>query len=144
MMLGIGVVALAGALAATLADTPAFTGQVQADAAGSRFACVSKNSAHEPCHFSTPSGNVRCLWTPRPNNVACVAVATKRAYRLRPSGRAISIHLTLRGRGQVLPTNQQILFPGSLSCRDTRSTMTCNQDFGLGAFTLPLRAHAAR
>jgi hypothetical protein len=36
----------------------------------------------------------------------------------------------------VLPVNQQIVFPSSLSCHDTRTAMTCNQDFGRGAFTL--------
>jgi hypothetical protein len=135
--------AVAVALIVLLGAPSASTGEVQRRAAGSRFACVGRKSPHVPCHFSTPSGNVRCLWTPKPNNVACVAVATGRAYRLRPTGRARSIHLTLHRRGQILPTNQQILFPGSLSCHDSRTTMTCNQDFALGAFTLPPRAHTA-
>lgn len=132
-----------GLIVALLAGPPASTGDPLAQGARNRFACVGKNSAHVPCHFSTPSGNVRCLWTPKPNNVACVAVSSRRAYRLRPTGRAKSIRLTLRRRGETLPTNQQILFPGSLSCHDTSRTMTCNQDFGLGAFTLPVRARAA-
>jgi hypothetical protein len=37
-----------------------------------------------------------------------------------------------------LPPSQQIVFPQDLSCRDTRGTMTCNQDVGRGAFTLAL------
>lgn len=130
-------------IAALLAGAAASTGDPLARVARVHFACVGRNSAHLPCHFSSPSGNVRCLWTPKPNNVACVAVSSGRAYRLRPTGRAKSIRLTLRRRGETLPTNQQILFPGSLSCHDTSKTMTCNQDFGLGAFTLPVRARAA-
>jgi hypothetical protein len=100
------------------------------------FACSKANSAKLVCRFSTPSGNVRCEWTPSPNNVACVLVATRRAYRLRPSGKARAIHLTLHTRGETLPTYQQIVFPQSLSCRDTNTTMTCNQDFGTGFFKL--------
>jgi hypothetical protein len=100
------------------------------------FACSGPNSAHVPCRFSTPSGNIRCLWTPKPNNVACELLATGRAYRLRPTGGARRISLKLTHRGETLPTSQQIVFPQSLSCRDTRTTMTCNQDFGLGRFKL--------
>jgi hypothetical protein len=100
------------------------------------YACSAPNSSSVPCHFSTPSGNIRCLWTPKPNNVACVLLSSRRAYRLRPSGRAKAIKLTLARRGQTLPTSQQIVFPQSLSCHDTRTTMTCNQDFGLGGFKL--------
>jgi hypothetical protein len=98
--------------------------------------CSGPNSAKKPCHFSTPSGNIRCLWTPKPNNVACVLRSTGRAYRLHPSGRAKAIALRLARRGSTLPTNQQLVFPDSLSCRDTKRTMICNQDFGNGAFTL--------
>jgi len=102
--------------------------------------CSGPNSAKVPCHFSTPSGNIRCVWTPAPNNVACVLRSTGRAYRLRPSGHAKAIRLRLARPGQTLPRNQQIVFPQSLSCRDTRRTMICNQDFGTGAFTLALGA----
>jgi hypothetical protein len=98
--------------------------------------CSAPGSAKVPCRFSTPSGNIRCLWTPKPNNVACVLRSTGRAYRLRPTGRAKRIALTLTRPGRMLPLNQQIVFPGSLSCRDTRRTMICNQDFSTGAFTL--------
>jgi hypothetical protein len=104
--------------------------------ASGHFACSRPNSSKVPCHFSTPSGNIRCLWTPSPNNVACELRATRRGYRLRPSGKAKAIKLTLHRRGETLPTNQQLVFPGSLSCHDTRTTMTCNQDFGLGFFKL--------
>jgi hypothetical protein len=104
--------------------------------AARRFACSKANSAKVPCRFSTPSGNVRCEWTPSPDSVACVLLASGRAYRLRPSGKAKAIHLSLRSRGETLPTYQQIVFPHSLSCRDTNATMTCNQDFGAGFFKL--------
>lgn len=89
-----------------------------------------------PCSFSTPAANIRCLWTPSPNNVACELLSTGRAYRLSPTGKAKRIHLKLTRRGDTLPTNQQVVFPDSLSCRDTKATMICNQDFGFGAFTL--------
>jgi hypothetical protein len=104
--------------------------------AATHYACSTPNSAKVPCHFSTPSGNIRCLWTPKPNNVACVLLASKRAYRLRPTGHAKVIRLRLARRGQTLPTSQQIVFPQSLSCHDTKTTMICNQDFGLGEFEL--------
>jgi hypothetical protein len=108
------------------------------------YACSAPHSSTVPCHFSTPSGNIRCLWTPSPNNVACERLATGRAYRLRPTGRAKAIKLKLRRRGQTLPTNQQVVFPQSLSCHDTNTTMTCNQDYGLGEFKLaPTGSHAA-
>jgi hypothetical protein len=112
---------------------------------GSRvhYACSGPNSARVPCHFSTPSGNIRCLWTPTPNNVACELLATGRGYRLRPTGRAKAIKLTLKSRGETLPTSQQIVFPQSISCHDTKATMTCNQDFGLGEFRLAPKARAA-
>ena len=113
----------------------------RAHAAREHFAC--NDGPKVPCHFSTPSGNVRCLWTPSPNSVACEVVATRRAYMLRPSGRARAIKVNLRRRGETLPTNQQVVFPESLSCHDTRRSMTCNQDFGFGVFTLPLKAHVA-
>jgi hypothetical protein len=104
--------------------------------------CSGPDSAKVPCHFSTPSGNIRCVWTPEPNNVACVLRASHRAYRLRPTGEAKSISLKLARPGKMLPLNQQLVFPDSLSCRDTRRTMVCNQDFGTGAFTLALgRSH---
>lgn len=106
------------------------------EAAASHAICSGTNSAKVPCRFSTPSGNIRCLWTPKPNNVACVLRANGRAYRLRPSGKAKAISLKLARPGRALPLNQQIVFPDSLSCRDTKRTMVCNQDFGGGAFTL--------
>ncbi len=112
--------------------------------AHAHYACSGPHSATVPCHFSTPSGNIRCLWTPSPNNVACERLATRRAYRLRPTGKAKAIKLRLRSRGQTLPTNQQVVFPESLSCHDTNTTMTCNQDYGLGEFKLaPKGSHAA-
>lgn len=113
----------------------------QAGTAMTHFACSGPSSAVSVCHFSTPSGNIRCVWTPRPENVACELLATGRAYRLRPTGKAKSVHLSLKQRGETLPTDQQIVFPQSLSCRGTRTTMTCNQDYGLGEFTL-VRGHS--
>jgi hypothetical protein len=108
------------------------------------YACSGPNSARVPCRFSTPSGNIRCLWTPKPNNVACELLASGRAYRLGPTGHARRVTLKLAHRGETLPTSQQLVFPQSLSCRDTRTTVTCNQDFGLGAFKLaPKGSHGS-
>jgi hypothetical protein len=101
------------------------------------FACSKLDSAKVPCRFSTPSGNIRCLWTPSPNRIECELLATGRGYRLRPSGKAKAAHhLSLSKRGETLPTAQQLVFLQSLSCHDSKTTMTCNQDFGLGFFTL--------
>ncbi len=100
------------------------------------FACSGPNSSKTPCHFATPSGNIRCLWTPHPNNVVCEVLATRHGFRLRPSGRAKAIVLNLKRRGQTLPRNQQVEFPQSMSCHDTSTTMTCNQNFASGAFKL--------
>jgi len=122
---------------ATLASVSlAAPGPSSARAAGAGAICSASGSAKVPCRFSTPSGNIRCIWTPKPNNVACVLRSTGRAYRLRPSGKAKAIKLTLARPGKTLALNQQIVFPGSLSCRDTKRTMICNQDFATGAFTL--------
>ncbi len=79
------------------------------------------------------------MWVPHPNNVACELLASGRAYRLYPTGRARAIRLKLGRRGETLPTSQEIVFPESLSCRDTRTTMTCNQDYGTGEFKLARR-----
>jgi hypothetical protein len=132
-----------GVLAALLVLPSAVATTATATAAGptavaARGIC---SSAKVPCHFSTPSGNIRCLWTPKPNNVACVMLANGRAYRLHPTGKATAIQLKLATRGQTLALNEQLVFPGSYSCRDTRSTMICNQDFLAGAFTLA-RGHS--
>jgi hypothetical protein len=119
-----------------LALGPQPLASAHADAVFARAICSGPNSAKVPCRFSTPSGNIRCLWTPRPNSVACVLRANGRAYRLAPTGKAKAISLKLARPGKALPLNQQLVFPDSLSCRDTRRTMVCNQDFGSGAFTL--------
>jgi hypothetical protein len=129
--------------AVAFASTSVAASRVQGIAAA-HFACTGSNSARVPCHFSTPSGNIRCVWTPTPNNVACELLASRRAFRLRPTGRAKAIKLSLARRGQTLPTNQQVVFPKSLSCHDTKTTMTCNQDFGFGAFKLaPKGSHGS-
>jgi hypothetical protein len=117
-------------------DHAASAGASGARGASAHFACSGPSSSKVPCHFSTPSGNIRCLWTPAPDNVACELLDSRRGYRLRPTGKAKSIRLTLHQRGETLPTNQQLVFPQSLSCHDTKTTMTCNQDFGLGFFKL--------
>jgi hypothetical protein len=132
--LGAGTIACAVCLAAGASTAPAPAASLAPAGieAHEHFAC---NLPKVACHFSTPSGNIRCLWTPTPNNVACERLATGRAYRLRPSGKAKRIKLALKRRGETLPTNQQVVFPDSLSCHDTRTTMTCNQDFGLGEFS---------
>jgi hypothetical protein len=135
-----GLLAVAAPAAAALllvfaVDQGAASASSAREASG-HFACSGPNSAKVPCHFSTPSGNIRCLWTPAPNTVACELVASGRGYRLRPSGKAKAIRLALHRRGETLPTNQQLVFPESLSCHDTKTTLTCNQDFGLGFFKL--------
>jgi hypothetical protein len=137
MVLAAGVVACVVCVFAVVsfasASSVASRGQ---GVAAVHYACTGPNSARVPCHFSTPSGNIRCVWMPNPNNVACELLASKRAFRLRPTGRAKAIRLRLARRGQTLPRNQQVVFPQSLSCHDTKTTMTCNQDFGSGAFKL--------
>ncbi len=132
--LAIAVAACVVSLSAALGLAPGPAGASRAQNAHTAYAC--NGPATVPCHFSTPSGNIRCLWTPSPNNVACELLSSGRAYRLRPTGKAKAIKLKLKSRGQTLPTNQQVVFPDSLSCNDTKTTMTCNQDFGLGAFKL--------
>ena len=105
-----------------------------AHAAKHYFACT--GGASVPCTFSTPSGNVHCRWSPTPNNVTCVRLRGGLAYQLRPTGKAVRVHVAAPRRGQTLPTNQTVVFPNKLSCHDTNTSMTCNQDFGTGAFTL--------
>jgi hypothetical protein len=96
-----------------------------------------------PCRFSNPDDTVRCLWTPSPNTVTCELLKTRRAYRLRPTGKAKSVRVTFAHRGETLPTFQTVVFPEKLSCRDTKATMTCNQDEGFGEFKLALHASHA-
>jgi hypothetical protein len=116
------------ALAACLPSSPAGAAQ--------HFACSGPHAAITPCQFSTPSGNIHCLWLPNPNSVSCELLASGRAYLLQPTGKAHKIHLKLKSRGETLPTNQQLIFPRNMSCHDTKTTMTCNQDFGRGFFKL--------
>ena len=138
---GVVAAALLAACALALISLDSSAGAAQRARATEHFACSGPNSAASVCHFSTPSGNIRCVWTPSPENVVCELLATGRAYRLQPSGSAKAVHRKLKLHGETLPTNQQVVFPQSLSCRDTRTTMTCNQDFGLGEFTL-VRGHS--
>jgi hypothetical protein len=135
---GFAVGAVASMVCLSIAVTFGPTSAVASGARGARvhYACSAPNSSRVPCHFSTPSGNIRCVWTPTPDNVACERLASGRAFRLRPTGRAKAIRLRLTRRGQTLPRSQQIVFPQNLSCHDTNTTMTCNQDFGLGGFKL--------
>jgi hypothetical protein len=129
---------------APVSGTAAGAAASRAHAAKSHYACSGPNSTKTPCHFSTPSGNIRCLWTPKPNSVVCELLSSKRAYRLRPTGKAKAVKLKLARRGQTLPTNQQLVLPRSMSCEDTRTTMTCNQDFGVGEFKLtPKGSHSS-
>ena len=126
--------AAAGLLALALDQlAPARAGEARQAA---HFACSGPHSATLPCYFSTPSGNIRCQWTPSPNSVTCELLATKRAYRLRRTGKAKAIRVRLHRRGETLRTDQQLVLPQSLSCHDTNTTMSCNQDFGLGYFKL--------
>jgi hypothetical protein len=141
--MAVGLCAVACMLAAVISG-PASAITSRAGAAKVHYACSGPNSAMVPCHFSTPSGNIRCLWTPSPNSVACERVASGRAYRLLPTGRAKAIKLKLKLRGETLPRSQQVEFPESLSCHDTNTTMTCNQNFGTGEFELsPNGGHGA-
>jgi hypothetical protein len=137
-LLGIGALACLALASSAVSLLPAWASVPRARTAV-HYACSRPNSARIPCHFSTPSGNIRCLWTPKPDNVVCELLTSGRAYRLRPTGGARRVKVKLAHRGETLPTVQQIVFPGSLSCRDTRTTMTCNQDFGLGEFKLAPR-----
>jgi hypothetical protein len=138
--------ALACALAAAPLGTAPVTAAAVPDAHAARTdaICSGPGSANVACRFSTPSGDVRCIWTPKPSSVACVLRASGRAYRLRASGHAKKLRLRLARRGETLPLDQQIVFPQSLSCHDTRRSMTCNQDFATGAFTLaPRGSHSS-
>ncbi|HSZ12469.1 MAG TPA: hypothetical protein VK790_00325 [Solirubrobacteraceae bacterium] len=146
------VLALAGAVAAVSAAgsasaaSPAVgTGARVAPArAAEHFACSGPAAANQPCYFSTPSGNVRCAWMPHTNTVTCELLATRRAYRLGATGHARSVSARLSRHGETLPTNQLLSFPEKLSCQDTRTTMTCNQDEGFGEFKLaPHGSHSA-
>jgi hypothetical protein len=110
--------------------------------AAEHFAC--NGGPKRPCYFSNPSASVRCVWTPTPNRVTCELLETKRSYRLGPSGHAKAVKVKLTRRGETLPTNQIVVFPEKLSCQDTRTTMTCNQDEGFGEFRLALHgSHSA-
>ena len=83
------------------------------------------------------------MWTPSPNTITCELLATGRAYRLRPTGPAKTVKVKVARRGETLPTNQTVVFPEKLSCRDTKTTMTCNQDEGFGEFKLAFHASHA-
>lgn len=123
----------------------AVSGEAAARArAAEHFVCSTPTSAHRPCHFSTPSGDVRCVWMPSPNSVTCELVATRRAYRLHPTGHAKAVSAAVSRRGETLPANQILTFPKKLSCQATKTAMTCNQDEGFGEFKLsPHGSHAA-
>jgi hypothetical protein len=138
------VAACVACLSIALGTAGASAVSPRARVAEQHFACSGPNSAHVACHFATPNGNIRCLWTPKPDNVACERVAFRRGFRLDPTGKAKPISLNLKRRGETLPTDQQVVFPHSLSCRDTKTTMICNQDFGFGEFKLgPKLSHGA-
>jgi hypothetical protein len=99
--------------------------------------CSKPTSAKLPCRFSTPSGNVRCEWTPASQSVECELLANRLAYRLHPTGKARRVRIRLTRRGETLPAGPYVLvFPQKLSCHATRLAMTCNQDEGFGFFEL--------
>jgi hypothetical protein len=100
------------------------------------FACSKPNSAKIPCYFATPSHNIRCIWTPKSQDVMCVRVSTRRGFVLHPTGKAKPVKIDLMHTGELLPMSQQIVFPQSLSCHDTSVSITCNQDEGTGSFTI--------
>ena len=131
-------VASAACLLALLIAQAAPAGESGKHTAKRHFACSGPKSAKQPCLFSTPSHNIRCLWTPGPSSIVCELVATGHGYTLRASGKAkkIQLKLTLGLRSETLPVDQQLVFPESLSCHDTKTTMTCNQNFGAGFFKL--------
>jgi hypothetical protein len=139
--LAVCAIACGASLFSALALSAPTAAAAHARSAGVHDACSNANSAHVPCHFSTPSGNIRCLWTPSPNSIVCELLATGRAYRLHPTGRAKRVRVHLARRGETLPRSQEIVFPESLSCRDTRTTMTCNQDEGFGEIKLAPNGH---
>ena len=67
-------------------------------------------------------------------------LASRRAYLLRPTGRARLVHVTLRHRGGTLPPGPySLLFPQEVSCHATRTTVTCNQNYLAGYFYLAPR-----
>jgi hypothetical protein len=129
------------ALAVLLAAPVSHSAGAQAHVAV-HYAC--NEGPKRPCYFSNPAGSVRCVWTPIPNSVTCELLATRRAYRLGATGHARAVKVHLARAGQTLPTNQMVVFPEKLSCQDTKTTMTCNQDEGFGEFKLALHAsHSA-
>ena len=137
------LVALAGVVACALLSggagaPPAVAATAQA---AEHFAC--NEGPTRPCHFSNPRDTVRCVWIPSPNTVTCELLATRRAYRLRATGHAKSVAVRVARRGETLPTNQTVVFPEKLSCRDTPTTMICNQDEGFGEFKLAFHASHA-
>ena len=101
-----------------------------------RFACSSKGAAKRPCRFSTPADDIHCQWLPSTGAVTCELLSSGSGYVLAPSGRARKVKASLHSRGETLPTVQQLVFPHGLSCQDTRTTITCNQDFARGVFKL--------
>jgi len=141
------IIAAAAACAALTSTAASFAGATPATPnarTAVHYACSAANSADVPCRFSTPTGNIRCLWTPSPNQVTCELLSNHRAYRLRPTGKAKTVHVTISARGETLPTNQLLTFPESLGCNATRTTMFCGQAYGLGEFKLsPKGSHAA-
>ncbi len=134
----LGLIGAAAALCAAslVGAEPTWAGSPAASA-HRHYPCSGSNAAHVPCYFSTPSGDVRCRWTPASQSVECELLATRRAYLLRPTGRAKTVKVKLSRRGETLPTSHfQLVFPQKLSCEDTNTTMTCNQDEGFGFFKL--------
>jgi hypothetical protein len=137
-MLVLAAMVSALCLLALLISQPAPAGAAPKKKAKHHFVCSGPKSAKQPCVFSTPSHNIHCVWIPGPSNVVCELVATGHGYLLRANGKArvVQVALPLERRAEILPTNQQLVFPESLSCHDTNTTMTCNQNFGTGFFKL--------
>jgi hypothetical protein len=133
-----GVLLLLTSLALTLSAAPAYSDAVTGPAPTAKvhFACSKPDSAKIPCYFSTPSHNIRCIWTPKSQDVMCVRVSSARGFVLHPTGKAKPVKVNLMHPGELLPMSQQIVFPQSLSCHDTKVSITCNQDEGTGFFTI--------
>jgi len=105
------------------------------------FACSSKGAAKRPCRFSTPSNDIHCQWLPSTGAITCELLSSGHGYLLAPTGKARGVRPHLPRRGEALPTEQQLVFPRGLSCHDTKTTVTCSQDFADGSFTLAPRRH---
>jgi alpha-tubulin suppressor-like RCC1 family protein len=106
------------------------------------YVCDGHNALHRPCYFTTPSENIRCVWTPHNDTVLCDDLATGRAYEMGATGPAKRVSVRPPRRGAVLPTNQILNLPGQYDCHDTAAAIGCGQATGEGTFELPTKGSA--